>query len=148
MSWLTPFKFCLRNRRITGEDPQGGHAPPGSEMFATICPHLAWTCQLNQRGRSEPTFLMDVNEAWLYAPIVVHADIGLRCSSNRRGISVKALKGTRSTNHNQWPGLILSLSTTELLMEGALLPLSWLSDASTRNHKRKSNKNYRKSKIC
>jgi len=40
-----PTEFCLHNHRITGEDPQGGHAPPGFEMFATTCPHLARSCQ-------------------------------------------------------------------------------------------------------
>jgi len=31
----------------------------------------------SQEGSSEPTFVVDVNEAWCYAPIVVHAHIGL-----------------------------------------------------------------------
>jgi len=42
---------------------------------------------------------------------------------NRQCISVKALKVTQNINRNQWHGLILSLSTTELLTEGALLHL-------------------------
>jgi len=46
-------------------------------------------------------------------------------------ISVKVLKETQSTNPNQWPGLILSLFTTRLLTEGALLPKGWLFDART-----------------
>jgi len=41
-------------------------------MFATTCPHLAWSCQ---RGSSKPTFVADVNEAERYAHIVVHAHI-------------------------------------------------------------------------
>jgi len=45
--------------------------------------------------------------------------------------SVKALKETQSTGPNQWPGLILSSFSTRLLTQGALLPLCWLSDAST-----------------
>jgi len=53
------------------------------------------------------------------------------CPSRHPTISVKAVKGTQSSNPNQWPGLILSSSTTELLMEGALLPLCRVSDAST-----------------
>jgi len=38
-------------------------------------------------------------------------------------ISTKALKETQSTNCHQWPGLILSSSTTGLIMEGATLAL-------------------------
>jgi len=33
------------------------------------------------------------------------------------------IKETQSTNHNQWPGPILSSSKTRLLMEEVLLPL-------------------------
>jgi len=29
--------------------PQGGYTSPGFEMFATICPHLAWSCQKPRR---------------------------------------------------------------------------------------------------
>jgi len=47
--------------------------------------------------------------------------------------SLKALRGTKSTNPNQWPGLKLSSSTTRLLMEGVLLPLHQLSNTSTSN---------------
>jgi len=36
-------------------------------------------------------------------------------------ISAKGLKETQSTDPNQYPDLILSSSSTELLMEGALL---------------------------
>jgi len=36
-------------------------------------------------------------------------------------INANALKGTQSTNPNQWPDLILSSSTSGLLMEGALI---------------------------
>ena len=62
MSWLTPIEFCLHNRQITGEDPQGGHAPPGFEMFAW--PVLIWHgAARSQGGSSEPNFLADVNEA-------------------------------------------------------------------------------------
>jgi len=52
--------------------------------------------------------------------------------SSHRTTSIKALKVTQSTNSNQWPGLILSSSTTGLLMEEALLPLYRLSNASTK----------------
>jgi len=45
-------------------------------------------------------------------------------------ISVEALKGTQSTDRNQWPGLILSLSSTGLLTKGVLLALQWLSNTS------------------
>jgi len=45
--------------------------------------------------------------------------------------SVKAVKGTRSTDASQWPDHILSSSTTGLLTKGALLPLCRISDAST-----------------
>jgi len=45
MSWLTPIEICLCKCRITEKTSQGGHAPPGFEMFATISPHLAWSCQ-------------------------------------------------------------------------------------------------------
>ena len=38
--------------------------------------------------------------------------------------SVKALKAAQSIDPNQWPGLILSSSTTELRMEGALFLLN------------------------
>jgi len=44
--------------------------------------------------------------------------------------ATKAMKGTQSTGPNQWPGLILSSSTIELLTEGALLLLCRLSDRS------------------
>jgi len=54
------------------------------------------------------------------------------CPSFHPTISVKALKRTQSTNPSQWPGLIISSFTTGLLMEGALLPLCPLCDASTR----------------
>ena len=46
--------------------------------------------------------------------------------------SVKALKAAQSIDPNQWPGLILSSSTTELRMEGALFLLKWLYDACTK----------------
>jgi len=46
-------------------------------------------------------------------------------------ISVKALKGTQNTNHCQWPGLILSSTTTRLLMEQARLHTHWLSNTNT-----------------
>jgi len=39
-------------------------------------------------------------------------------------------KGKHSTNPNQWPRIILPLSTTRLLTEGALLHLCQLSDAN------------------
>jgi len=42
------------------------------------------------------------------------------CRSCHSTISVKALKRTQSTDPNQWPGLILSSSTTRLLMERTL----------------------------
>jgi len=42
--------------------------------------------------------------------------------------SVKALNGTQSTDPDQWPDLILSLSTTRLLMEETFLPLRQLSN--------------------
>jgi len=51
-------------------------------------------------------------------------------SSCHLAISVEALKGTQSADHNQWPGLILSLSSTGLLTEGVLLALQWLSNTS------------------
>ena len=51
-----------------------------------------------------------------------------RCPSCHPTVSVKALQGTQNTNPNQWPGLILSSSTTRFLT--ALLPLRWLSDVS------------------
>jgi len=44
-------------------------------------------------------------------------------------ISVKALKGTQSTNPIQWPGLILSSSSTRLLTEWVMLLSCRLSDA-------------------
>jgi len=44
--------------------------------------------------------------------------------------NVKTLKEEQSTDPNQWPGFILSLSNARLLSEGALLPLHWLSHAS------------------
>jgi len=52
------------------------------------------------------------------------------CPSCHPAISVKALKGTQSTDSNQWSGLILSSFTTGLLMEGVLLPLRQLCDIS------------------
>jgi len=36
-------------------------------------------------------------------------------------IHPEALKGTQSIDHNQWSGLILSLTTTGLLMERVLI---------------------------
>jgi len=53
------------------------------------------------------------------------------CPSCHPTISVKALKGTQSTNTNQCPGPILSSSTTRVLTKGVLLPLCRLSDVST-----------------
>jgi len=44
---------------------------------------------------------------------------------------VKAVKETQSTEPNQWPGLILSSSTTRLLTERALLTLHRFSNASS-----------------
>ena len=49
------------------------------------------------------------------------------CSSGHSTISVKALKETQSTNPNQWPGLILSSSTTVLCVERTSLLLCQLS---------------------
>jgi len=54
------------------------------------------------------------------------------CPSSHQTTSIKALKETQSTNPNQWPGLILSSSTTGLLMEEGLLPLYRLSNDSTK----------------
>ena len=51
------------------------------------------------------------------------------CPSCHPAVSVKALKGTQDTDPNQWPGLILSSSTT-----GLLAPLRWLSDPSALRH--------------
>jgi len=48
--------------------------------------------------------------------------------------SMKALKETQICEADQWPGLILSSSTTGLLMERALLPSSQLSSTSTKSH--------------
>jgi len=48
-----------------------------------------------------------------------------RCASCRPTNNVKALKETH-TNSNQWPGLVLSSSTTGLRLEMALLSLCWL----------------------
>ena len=53
-----------------------------------------------------------------------------RCLFCHPAISVRAWKEMQRINSNQWPCLILSSSTTGLLMEQALLPLCWLSDAS------------------
>jgi len=53
------------------------------------------------------------------------------CPSYHPTVSVKALKETKGANPNQWPGLILFSSIAGHLMEGALLSLCWLSDAST-----------------
>jgi len=49
-------------------------------------------------------------------------------SSCYQTISAKTLKETRSTDYNQCPALILSLSTTKLLMKRSLLLLSQLSN--------------------
>jgi len=38
-------------------------------------------------------------------------------------ISVTELKETQTADPNQWPGLILSSSTTGLLIEGVLVPI-------------------------
>jgi len=45
--------------------------------------------------------------------------MGILCPSCHPATSVKALKTTQSTDPNQWPGLMLSLSTT-----GAILTTS------------------------
>jgi len=37
--------YRLNVHWITGEDPQGGHAPHGFEVFLTTCPQLALSCQ-------------------------------------------------------------------------------------------------------
>ena len=42
----------------------------------------------------------------------------------------QSTEGNKSTNPNQWPGLILSSSTARLLMEWVLFPLNQLSDTS------------------
>jgi len=62
---------------------------------------------------------------WVWVELVFMAG----CLSCHPTISVKALKGTRSTEPNQWADIVLF--TTRLLMEWALLPLLQLSDAST-----------------
>jgi len=70
-----------------------------------------------------------------------------RCPSCHPTNSVKALKGTQSTDHNQWSDLILSSSTTGLLMEGTLLHLhrlrqqcqiiAYANDTRSRNRRQK-----------
>jgi len=45
----------------------------------------------------------------------------VQCPSRHPTISVDALNGTQSINPYQWPGLILSSSTTGLLIEGVLV---------------------------
>jgi len=46
-------------------------------------------------------------------------------------LSTTHQQGVQCTNHDQWPGLFLSSSTTRLLVEKTLLPLCWFSNAST-----------------
>ena len=49
-----------------------------------------------------------------------HVRLQTGCPSCHPTSSVKALKETQSTDPNQWPGLVLSSSTTEFLKEGEL----------------------------
>jgi len=57
-----------------------------------------------------------------------------RCASYDQTNSVRALKATLSTDINQWPGLIFSLSPSLLLREKVLPPLYQLSDTNTVLH--------------
>ena len=43
------------------------------------------------------------------------------CPSCQPTISVKALKEIQSTDPNQWPGLVLSVSTNRLLIEAPFM---------------------------
>jgi len=51
-----------------------------------------------------------------------------RCSSCHPNINVETLNGTQSTNPTKWPGLVLYLSITGIMMERAFLPLYQLSN--------------------
>jgi len=53
------------------------------------------------------------------------------CPSFQPTIGVKTVKATQTTLPNQWPGLILSTSATELLAEWTLLCLYQLLEASS-----------------
>ena len=55
-------------------EAQGGHAPPGFEMFAMTCPHLAWSCQ--KSAQNQPFWRM-LMKHYRYTPILVHAHTGL-----------------------------------------------------------------------
>ena len=63
--------------------------------------------------------------------IIVTGFLRAGCPSCHPIISVKAVKRTQSTNPKQWYDLIHPSYATGLLMEEALLPLFWLSDASS-----------------
>jgi len=66
-----------------------------------------------------PPLVPDENMWWIRGMGILQ----VRCSSCHPTNSVKALQRTQSTYLNQWPGLVLSSSTTRLQMEGALLCL-------------------------
>jgi len=53
-----------------------------------------------------------------------------------------------STEQNQWYGIILSTSITELLTQGAMLPLHQLTDASTDASKDALMVHYKHNAIC
>jgi len=69
--------------------------------------------------------LPPVSDEYAYLWGLVEQVFTGRVSLRHPTISVKAMKGTKSTKPKQWPGLILSVSTAGLLMEGALLPLGY-----------------------
>ena len=55
----------------------------------------------------------------------------VKCPSCHPTISVKAVNGAKSSNLNQWPGIMLSSTITGLLVEKVLLPSCQLTDTST-----------------
>jgi len=98
----------------------------------------------SSRPGSEPSSVKADVYVWHYALLAVHARkeeedfsyplenrsfcklewgfLHARCPSCHPTRSVRALKGTQNTNPNQWPGLILTSSTTGLLTDGSPTP--------------------------
>jgi len=71
-------------------------------------------------------------------PVLLHLFQNPTCGDQWQRVFLRAscpfchpsITQTQSTNHNPWPDVILSSSTTGLLTEGDVLPLHHLSDAS------------------
>jgi len=91
-------RLCLRNRQITGEDTQGGHLHLNLKCLQR--PVLVWHGSFrSQGGNSQPTFLADVNEAWLSAPIAVHTPY---CIGYPTHVLMRVKFGTKGRFSEKW----------------------------------------------